>query len=216
MNSLNFNLADIKHIKWSLVMLLASSIIAFSMEMIAEYFFENSLADLRVAQANYSNTRNAVDLIEEEEAMITEFIDRYKDLSRQGIVSEQNRLFFRERMAQIRSSNNLFPMTVVINEQQALDLHYDPQVLQPGEPIDLNWSNVQISFPLLHEEDMTRLIASLLNSPGLYQTESCNIKLQDPTYTNYIVLGQHMTASCSFNWYTFDLDPPQEESPYGF
>lgn len=199
---------DILLIKWKLLFFLICAAISAGIFLAAEYFYNEANRNLSFAQSELFSARSAVELINEEEATIIEYIGRYQQLSDEGIVEPENRLDFLENMAEIRSQFNLFPIALNIEQQGGVRLQYDPSESEPGGPIDLNTSNVSISLSLLHEEDLSRFLEALLNSDGLYQAQECQITLQNRSNTSFLFLAQHLTANCELMWYTFDL-PPQ-------
>ena len=206
---------DYLMIKWQIAFATFGIAVATLIFMGADYLNEESVRELRIAQAEFNNARSRVELIEEEEATIIEYIGRYQSMDQAGIVSDEDRLQMIERVADVRAANNLFPVGLNINTQRSMNLTYPPELREPGDPIALNYSIIALSLPLLHEEDLTRLLSGILDSPGLFQTLNCSIDLQNPETTRFIFLAQHFTSECEILWYTFDLDPPQPD-PFAF
>lgn len=209
-----FDKQDIFSLKWRILTAVVSLSIAIGIYFAASYLNTEMSRSVRSAQANLQNARNSVDQIEQEEATIIEYIGRYQELDSDGIVSPEDRLVLLERITQIRDNNDLFPISLNIGEQSSLRLIYDPTESSPGGPINLNATELEISLPLLHEGDLTNLLGELLGSPGLFLTRECEMSLNNPSITNYIMLGQHQSASCNLLWFTFDLNPPQNETAF--
>lgn len=205
---------DYLMIKWPIVFAVFGIILAIAIFLGADYLNGQSLMDLRIAQSAFNNSRSRVELIEDEEQTIIEYIGRYKMLESEGVVENEDRLQMFERVAELRAANNLFPVSLNINKQTSLNLTYPPELREPGDPVALHSSIIDLELPLLHEEDLTRLLDGILDSPGLYQTSNCEINLQNHETTSFIILSQHFTASCEILWYTFDLDPPAP-NPFG-
>jgi len=206
---------DYLMIKWPIVYAAVGIILAISIYMGVDYLSSESRRSLLIAQSDFDNARTRVDQIEEEEATIIEYIGRYQTLDSSGAIRDEDRLLMFERVAEIRSANNLFPVSLNISEQSSLRLNYPAGIREPGGPIALRSSVIGLSLPLLHEADLTRLLDGILNSPGLYQTSSCTLDQQNSEITSFIVLSQHFQANCEIFWYTFDLDPPLDNS-FGF
>lgn len=171
--------------------------------------------DLRNSRAIFQKARSSVELIEEEEATIIEYIDEYKQMAKERIVEEEDRLQFLEDMAVIREDLNLFPINLSIDEQYSANLEYPQDIGSPGSPINLGSSAVSLTLPLLHEEDFTRLLSALDDTPGLYQITECDLNLRNTSTTSFTTLQQHMSVSCSILWYTYDLKP-NTTGPNGF
>lgn len=198
---------DILMIKWHLLATLLCLAIAAAIYLTVGGMSQQSQRDLRGAQGELSQAQSSVELIEVEDATIREYLDRYRELSAQKVVEAEDRLQFLERMAEIRSEFSLFPISVNIDEQSSHRLTYDPSVRDPAGPVDLRFSNIQVSLPLLHEDDLTRLLTALDTSPGLYQVQSCSLTLRNRAATSFVSLGQHFQAACSLVRYSFDLSP---------
>lgn len=200
---------DLFLIKWQFVFFVLCAGFGTAIFIITETFGAQASRDLSIAQGELYSARSAVELIEEEEATIIEYIGRFQELSDQGIVQEEDRLLFLERVAELRSEFDLFPISLSIEEQIGMRLQYDPGETEPGGPIDLKKSSVSVRMPLLHEEDLTRFLDKLLKIDGLYQALECSVSQQNRSSTSFLVLAQHLTATCELLWYTFDLSPDQ-------
>ena len=207
-----FDKQDIFSLKWRILTAVLGLSIAVGIYYVADYLNTDMTRAVRAASANLQNARTSVDQIELEEATIIEYIERYQELDTEGIVSPEDRLILLERITEIRDNNDLFPISLNIGEQSSLALLYDPTEPSPGGPIMLNSTQLEIRLPLLHEGDLTNLLDELLNSPGLFLTQECEMNLTNPSITNYIMLGQHQTATCDLLWFTFDVNPPPVES----
>lgn len=206
---------DYLMIKWPITIAVVSLVLAGSIHFGLDYLNSQSVLDMRIAQSDFNNARSRVELIEEEEATIIEYIGRYRMLEEEGVVQDEDRLLMHERVAQLRAENNLFPVSLGMSEQTSMRLNYPPEIREPGEPMTLRSSSISLVLPLLHEEDLIRLMAGILESPGLYQTKQCEIDLRSTNARNFIVLAQHFTATCEILWYTFNLNPPAPD-PFGF
>ena len=209
-----FTKQDYFALKWQILVALICLSVAIAIYFMANIINDDMNRAVNIARSELQNARTSVDQIEQEEATIIEYIGRYQDIEADGIVDEEDRLLFLELITQIRENNDLFPISINIGEQSTLRLLYDPAEREPGRPINLNATELEISLPLLHENDLTRLLDALLDSPGLFLTRECTIKLSNPAIRNFIVLGQHQTATCELLWFTFDIDPPQDTSEF--
>ena len=202
------NKDDYLDIKGQIAFAIIGIILAAGIYLGAESLSADSLLDLRVAQSEFDVSRSRVELIEEEESRVIEYIERYKVLEGEGAVKDEDRLLMHELIAQIRAEHNLFPVALNMAEQATQNLSYPPELRDPGDPVALRSSIIKLTLPLLHEEDLTRLLNGLLDSPGLFQTKQCNITQQSQNLRNFVVLSQHFAASCEILWYSFDLEPP--------
>ena len=200
---------DLMMIRWRIGFFILCCALAIGVYWGIEMLNSQATRNLNLAQSGLYGARQDVEQIAQEEATIVEYIDRYQELSEQGIVDAEDRLLFLEKVAELRSEFNLFPIALNVGGQMGMRLQYDPSETEPGGPVDIKTSTVSISLPLLHEEDLTRFLDGLLNSDGLYQTRECEIVAQNQsTQRFYLFLGQHLSANCEIIWHTFDLNPP--------
>jgi len=202
-----FSPKDLLDIKWQLICFSFCALLSISLYLGSEHLNDDAGRDLRNKRAIFQKARSSVELIEEEEATIIRYIDEYKQMAKERIV-EEDRLQFLEDMALIREKLNLFPIKLSIDEQFSERLEYSVDIGTPGGPIDLGSSAISLSLPLLHEEDFTRLLEALNNSPGLYQITGCHLTLKNSSATSFTTLQQHMSVSCEILWYTYNVKPP--------
>lgn len=165
--------------------------------------------ELSQAQAQLAQAETSVREIADEEETIIRYIDRYREIEEEGAVSDEDRLAFIEKIGVFRARYNLYPIDVDIGEQSRLGLNYDPLDLNPGEPVNINFSRISLSYPLVHEEDLTRLLDSVLDESGLVLPSTCDLKAEDPEGLNFTQLGFNLAATCTLLWFTFDLTPPE-------
>lgn len=196
---------DLMLLKWSVLTLVICLLLASGIVMVTNSIQREATQSLANAQSSLRETRTLVDDIEVEEATVIRFVDRYEQLQRDGVIGTEDRLQLLERFSEIRAQYELFPISVSIEEQKGMPLEYADGISEPGAPVNIRYSRINLSLSLLHEEDLTRLISALLDSPGLYQIEECSIRQSGSN--NYLSLGQHFSANCSLLWFTFEVSP---------
>lgn len=205
---------DLMLIKWEILLIIISILLTTGIYLGSNYLNQQSIQDLTAARSELAQAQSRVELIGVEEATIIEYIGRYQEIAQDGVVNPEDRLQLLETIAEIRSANSLFPIAFSIGKQNTLRLQYDSSVREPGNPIDLNYSEIKLSLPLLHEHDLSRLLRAINDSPGLYQTKECELILNNSSASNFYVLGQHINASCSLIWYTFSINSTNELSGF--
>lgn len=200
--------SDYLRIKWPIIALVCSVITGLGVYGSLLTLDDNATAILNINRAQLDDAQNRVDLIAEEESTIREYIGRYQQISAAGIVGNEDRLQLFERVAELQQEHSLFPVNVQVTEQKMLPLRYGElsgrPVNEPGRPIALTISSVDITLPLLHENDLNNLLNGLLGDNELLQTRSCSINASGG---NYLRLGQHFNAACSLSWYAFAIAP---------
>jgi len=171
------------------------------------YVREQALAAVTVAQGIYEQTSTSVTQIAQEEETIIRYIGRYREMMTEGVVGDPDRLVLLEEVGTLRERLKLYSLAVSMSEQVATRLEYDPYDSVPGEPVDLLSTALTIGLPLLDEEDLTRLVSHLMDSGDLLLPKSCEMRADGGINPDFRSLGEHLSASCTMLWYTFDLIP---------
>ncbi len=192
-------------IKWPLCSLVLSLVCAGTLLFGLSTIDAAAADELRRARNDLSEARDRVDKIEEEEQTIIEYSGRYRMMEQDGVVAPEDRLQFQERLQDIRSEHDLWPVPFSMEAQQHLALQYRQGRTERGKEIVLNTSRIDISLPLLHEDDLARLLDALMDGPGILQPLQCSLRANSARTTNYIYLAQHFNGACTLQLYTFQL-----------
>jgi hypothetical protein len=199
-------------IKWPLVSFVLSLCLCGSLLVGLNSLDATAAAELRGARDALDLARQSVEKIEEEEATIIEYIGRYQQMEQEGVIADEDRLQLQETVAELRNEFSLFPVVFNIDTQTSVPLQYPLGAAEPGRPIDLRASLVDIALPLLHEDDLAQLLRSLIEGPGMLQPLRCAVTPTNPGTTSFIYLSQHFNAACSLQWYTFGLPQDADET----
>ena len=199
---------DLLLIKGYLLALVACVVFIGGIFWSASYLDRSAAAKLRQTRNQMDAISSAMNTIRSDEGIASKYVDKYMSLEMTGVVGDEDRLQLLELLAQIRAQHELFPIRIDIGEQAQLTLPYlNSNGLAP--PVALRSSILQIDFPLLHEEDLSRLLDDLLASSNFLQPASCKITANNDSNTNFYYLDKHFNASCSMYWYTFNVTPAE-------
>lgn len=205
MPSLPFNRQDLMTIRWPLLSLVVSIIIACSAIIWIDGLRDRSGTLLQSAQQNLRQTRQSIAELEAEMAAFRRYEDQYGLLQERELITAEDRIGLLEEVARIREAHQLFPVNVSIGEQDSMPLEYPPAEPYPGGPVELHFSRIDLSLSLLHEGDLLNLLQSLHDTPGLFQTQGCRLLRSGNMERGYERLAQHFSAGCTLLWYTFAL-----------
>jgi len=145
------------------------------------------------AQSELRDVQGKLARAREEEQEINRNLVRYRALLDKGIIGEENRLDWIERINAIRIAHKLYDIRSEMSEQARLD----------NSPIgpDIMVSRMKISLPMLHEDDLFQLLADLrASSRGYFQVKKCNLLRGAPADRR--VLAPTMDAICELDFYT--------------
>jgi len=198
---------DIAWLRWPIVLLVVSLVFSVGLYVAATMYL-NEVRRLQFnATTNLDLLVGQVDEIERSEQVVVNNIGIYNRMVANGAMGEEDRVQLLEEITRIRQRNLLFPMNVAIGEQDRVLIPYPETVEFPDEQITLRSSPVQVRYPLLHEEDLTRFLNEFLELGNLMVPSRCAITmaLEDPADAMRVV--QHQIADCEFYWYTFQREP---------
>lgn len=172
--------------------------------------------NLSTARVYFDQVSTSVTQIAQEEETIIRYIDRYIQLDADGIVADQDRLSFLERMTNIRETLQLYAMGISMGEQINYVVPYPPEDPLPGQPLTLHQTPINLELSLLHEGDLIRMFDRLLSLPGMFQPTECMVDLDSSSAQGMTQLRENLTSRCRINWYSFDLTPPATANQEGY
>ncbi|HWK55477.1 MAG TPA: hypothetical protein VNR18_13955 [Hyphomicrobiales bacterium] len=196
---------DLWRIKWPLLWLVASIAVVALGYFTLRQLNEEARRALVAARNDLAATEALIDKLGEEESTTSIYLDRYATLAAAHVVGPEDRLQLLETMAQLRADLNLFPIQVNIAGQRSFPLPYPASVREPGRPVRLHQSTISLTLPLLHENDLLRLLDALVAEPEQFQVQRCDLRANQRDRSRYVQLGQHFNASCTLDWFTFAI-----------
>ncbi|MFT6093365.1 MAG: hypothetical protein ACJA2Q_001261 [Pseudohongiellaceae bacterium] len=171
------------------------------------YYGNDMLRQESIVYDDLNYVSSLVSAIEEAEQIIIQNIDRYNEMSANGVMSEEDRVGFLGEIGAIRDRYKLFPIGVTVSEQIKRVLPYLGNVETPEKQIALTRSSAKVQLPLLHEEDLTRFLFDIMQPARLLVNNRCviaNLALGEIELLNVI---PHQQATCDFYWYTLREEP---------
>ena len=148
-----------------------------------------------VARAGLDEFERKLRQVRNEEKEIREKAEIFTQIQQRGIVGEEQRLEWVELIDAIRTKERLFDIEYEIDPQRVL--YADPD----GE-FSFVASLMKIRLPLLHEEDLTRLIDELRRkASALIRVRNCSIS-RSRDAENETGAVAHLMADCRIDWIT--------------
>lgn len=198
---------DLPWLKWRLELLAIALAFAFGLYF-SVLLFRNEMRRQEVGiRTNTEVLQIQLQEIAESERVIVENIDRFNSIVADSVMEEENRVTLLEDISRIRNRHKLFPIDIEIAEQDRQLLSYDEGVEFPDEQITLRSSQIRITLPLLHEEDLSRFVTDFLQTRRLLVANRCMISnaLLDEDDLREVV--EHQRAICEFHWFTLRREP---------
>lgn len=205
---MNFNFSfqnqDMVLLKWPVLWLATGIVVSAVWCGGAFQFRENSDRALQAARATRTQMEASVRRIQAEEQTVRSFIDRYRELATDGVINDEDRLGLVETVGRLRARHKLYPVQLDIEQQAIFPLAGVGGLENPGDAISLRASRIQVSVPLLHEEDLSRLFDELHDmKSGIFVAEMCSVKRTGrDTGSDRPELHENLTAFCKILWLT--------------
>ncbi len=206
--------ADVKALKWQLGLFALSIAATVGFYLSTQYFWNDILRDESNIYSELNYVSSQVSAIEEAEQIFIENIDRFNEMVANGVLDEEDRVALLAEIGRIRDSYRLFPISVTVSEQERRLLDYPASVENPEERISLRGSRLQISLPLLHEEDLTRFLADFLAPQRMLVTSRCELVQLNIADEELLAVVPHQRANCEFYWYTLQREAFVQEEYY--
>jgi hypothetical protein len=206
--------ADIKALKWPLGFFVLSIASTVGFYLSTQYFWNDILRKESNTYSELNYVSSQVLAIEEAEQIFIENIDRFNEMVVTGVLDEEDRVALLAEIGGIRDSYRLFPISVTVSEQERWLLNYPAAVENPEESISLRGSKLQVSLPLLHEEDLTRFLADFLAPNRLLVTNRCELLQLNIADEELLAVVPHQRANCEFYWYTLQREAFVQEEYY--
>lgn len=186
---------SLKHLRWSLLLLLGSLLIAGA-ALVTVFAIKSQVErDVRQAQTEREEARARLARAHEDEREIAAKIARYQEILALGRTQPERRLEWVEMLDEIKKARRLIDLDYEIAPQRLLD---------PQKPVsggfEFHTSPMKLTLPLLHEEDLLGLLADLARqSEALVSVRSCRIERASGETAQR---GALLTADCELDWIT--------------
>ena len=192
------NKDDFRRIAWSLLLALAMLAIGAVAVLASQRATVESRRLAKEAQAKLNEARNKLARARDEEAEIKSKIGRFNDLLAVGIIGEEQRLEWVERIRAIKAARRLYDVQYEISPQRVLD-----PAIAPGTSGSFEFlsSNMRLQMQLLHEGDLVHFLDDLQGSVRAYvRPESCSVERINSGKAERV--GAQLKAECMLDWIT--------------
>jgi hypothetical protein len=138
----------------------------------ASELLDKARDELNQAKSNREQAQTRLSRATDEEHEVRERLADYFKLLDRGVIGEEQRLNWIDRIAQIKAARKLFDVKYSIEPQRPADY---PGIAGKGE-VELLASAMKLDMSLLHEEDLFRFISDLRTALNAYVVvKSCTM-----------------------------------------
>lgn len=167
--------------------------VAITSELLAETRVEQ-----RTAAAERQSAQQKFARATDEEREIRETLVDYQKLLARGVIGEEQRLDWVDRIGEIKAARKLFDVRYSIEPQRPVDY---PGIGGAGE-VQFLASPMKVELSLLHEEDLFRFVEDLRAALSAHVVvRSCNVQRQERATVDRGVTPK-LRASCDIDLVT--------------
>jgi hypothetical protein len=201
---------DMLILKWPVLLLVICLIASAVWYGGVSKFQKIALSAMQAAQVERDNGEATLRAIEEEEKIVRNYSERYRQLQTSGVIGDETRLELVEALGHIRERHKLYPLQFDIGQQVVIPLKTGaPENV--GAYLSLRSSRIQIALPLLHEDDLTRLLQELRSvGRGIFVVEECAISRGSDSEKELLELKENLSVACKILWLTLKPEEPRE------
>jgi hypothetical protein len=197
----------------------ALALIAF---VISYLVHNNAQENLVSTQKRYQQQQSINFEAEHSAAVLAEFLPQYRELQKQGVIAQPQRLQWLETL-QKNADADLIPMVRFTLSPSIIAT--TTETSYASDTLQLKVTPMQISFTLLHEMDFYRLMHAMqTESKGVFSTQDCVIernegeniteRSNDSVDTSNPETLDSFKGQCNLLWYSLaDLTKAWEETP---
>jgi hypothetical protein len=137
--------------------------------------------------------------VRSEESEIRLKADAFGKLQARGVIGEEHRLEWIELLKLIAEQRRLSDLEYEFAAQHPLET-------PPGDDISIDSSAMKLRVKLLHEEDLTRLLADLRSrAKALIVVRSCKLGRYDGAGSGQSGSRTQLLAECEIDWITLRI-----------
>lgn len=191
---------DFQRIRMSLAMAVGMAAIGAALAFGASRILHFEKMSNRQAEIANKDIRGKLARAREEEIEIKQKLALYNELAGRGIIGEELRLDWVERIRQVGEARKLAGFEYELSPQRLLD----PAVL-PGNSGDFDFlaSSMKLKLRLLHEEDLLNFLADLRSSVSAYlRVQDCSVERLPKTDSPRGRIAPQLKAECTIDWIT--------------
>lgn len=141
--------------------------------MLTQRLVQKAAGDQQAVAAERASAQNKLDRATDEERDIRDRLVDYRKLLDRGVIGEEQRLNWVDRIGEIKTARRLFDVRYSIDVQKPVDY---PGLAGAGD-VELMASPMKLEMSLLHEEDLFRFLDDLRGALSAYVVvKSCSLQ----------------------------------------
>ncbi|WIM06978.1 MAG: hypothetical protein OHM77_06845 [Candidatus Nitricoxidivorans perseverans] len=193
---------DLHRLRWGIVFLAALLLTSAGIVFAATNHLKQARQEHRQAVARHDNIKSRLVRARDEEREIRAKISRYQELLARGIIGQERRLDWVERIARIQAARRLIDVQYELSPQQPVDAKLLPSGTDAGG-YEFMASTMRLQMQLLHEDDLLGFLADLQKSiQALLIVRNCAVDRTGRGGTGERTPQAQLAAECALDWIT--------------
>lgn len=166
--------------------------------VLTQQLVQKATGEQQAATAERQSAQNKLERATDEEREIRDRLVDYRKLLDRGVIGEERRLDWVERIGEIKAARKLFDVRYTIDAQRPVDY---PGLAGAGD-VEFMASPMKLDMSLLHEEDLFRFLDDLRRALSAHVVvKSCSL-LRAERGTSERALTPRLQASCDIDLVT--------------
>lgn len=195
------NAAELKALRGPLLLLIAVLAMAAGAIYYTHLLRQQAQTALSKQQTLLRDAQARMRRSGDEEAIITQYVDKYRQLQQSGFIGNEQRINWIDALRVANERTDLFGVNYGIDAQQPYSYAAD---LNPGQ-FAMRQSVMKLEFRLLHELDLLRFFDALrAQNNGLFHLDQCALRRTELTAA--IRYQPNISANCQLTWITATPD----------
>jgi hypothetical protein len=166
--------------------------------VLTQKLVQKATGEQQAAMAERQSAQNKLERATDEEREIRDRLVDYRKLLDRGLIGDERRLDWVERIAEIKTARKLFDVRYSIDVQKPVDY----PGLAGGGDVEFMASPMKLEMSLLHEEDLFRFLDDLRGALSAHVVvKSCTLQRTDRVASDRGI-GPRLQAACDIDLVT--------------
>jgi hypothetical protein len=204
---MKFSSSDLKLMQWNIAAIFASALLSSVILYASGQYTQHSQKDFMGANNQMRDARNQLNNARLDHEYLAAYAGEYADLESRKIIGDEHRLDWMEGLDQLRHQNLVVDFSYTITPQKI----YAPQPALDSGNFDINYSEMQLQFELVHEQQLLNFFDAqrsqiaghyLLDSCKLTRASSATARDEDEEDVTRPATTINLKADCNGGWIT--------------
>jgi len=188
-------------LRWSLAIFIVLAAAGVAVALVAEQMVAKARQQERTVSGQLHDVEAKLSRLRDETEEIRAKIARYQELAASGVIGQEARLDWVEKIAKIKAARRLFDVEYEFAPQKTAEAAILPEGAVGGG-YEFMASPMKLRMQLLHEDDLLGFLADLRQSvQAILVVRRCSVE-RLPRNPNERNLQPQLKADCDIDWVT--------------